>query len=179
MLALMIGSVKMAAANEDIFRQAALSMSKGPEKSREVERELISISKDAKIKAFGPIERAEVLRIFAFRKLEIGLMASALTTTAMLSVITKVDHKAMAQFIVDVYRIFNVDSPRRAAEVRDIVYTTVRETPVSPPSTRWPGRRSSRPTRSRWAVSFGPCRSGSDGVVCENHGGVVLGEAAV
>ena len=130
LFALMISSVKLAAEVEEIYADAARSID--PRQPAEVQKELEEVGKDELIKMLGPVNRAEVVRFFAFRKLPVPSMRYGLRAVEMLSTVTSVDHMAVAEFVVDVYKMFKSTPGPRYEQLLDRVYQIIRESPVSP-----------------------------------------------
>lgn len=130
LFALIISSMQLASKIEMILLNAAQSFD--TENTKEVEKQLQEISNDTSIKTLGPIKRAEVIRLFAFRNLPISLMKPALKSVEILSTITQVEHEAMALFVADVYKVFGDSSDEYYQAFLDKIYKTIRNTPVSP-----------------------------------------------
>ncbi len=126
----LISSVKLAAKTEEIYADAARSIN--PSQPTEVQKELTEIGKDRFVRMLGPIERAEVMRLFAFRKLSVPSMQYGLRAVEMLSTVTSVDHMTVADFVIDVYKIYEVTPGPSYEQLLDYIYNIIRETPVSP-----------------------------------------------
>jgi hypothetical protein len=73
-IALIISSIAIAAKVEDIYVQAAIFLSPDPGYSKETEKELRRIGEKSRRGMIGPEERAEVLRLLAFRRMPLGAM---------------------------------------------------------------------------------------------------------
>jgi hypothetical protein len=97
-LALMISSVRIASKQESIYRQASLALADDGMNSSLIEKQLQSIGKASMKIALGPVERAEVIRVFAFRRLSLTVMEAGLKAVAMLSIITEVNSLVVARF---------------------------------------------------------------------------------
>jgi hypothetical protein len=96
-ITLMIGSVRLAAEYESIYTDAATASSVEAREFRELS--------DSYSGHIGPVEKASVLRLLAYRGLAIGLMKTALRDTDMLATVTRLDVLVAAGFIGDLYRI--------------------------------------------------------------------------
>lgn len=129
-IALLISSIKIASQVESIYRQASLTMASSD--SFLIEKELKAIGEAADKVSLGPVERAEAIRIFAFRKLPISIMAAGLKSVGMLSVITGIDSKIVSNFIADVYRIFSADTTEQAQLILEVIHQTIRESAAPP-----------------------------------------------
>jgi hypothetical protein len=128
--ALFISSIKLAGRNQDIYLEAAQALD--PSRFELVQKQLQEIAKDKSIRLLGPIKRAEVIRLFAFRKLPIDSISRGLKAVDILSTITRVDHLSVASFIADVYKIFPSSSESRYQNLLDRIYQVIRESPASP-----------------------------------------------
>jgi hypothetical protein len=131
-IALLIASVKLAGKSESIYRQAAVALVEDFTKTRETEKVLRAIGEKREYGILGPIERAEVIRLFVFRKLPLDVMPTALRFVANLSVITRIEFLTVADFIADVYRIFEITTPGHVEVVIDLVYNAIRRTAAPP-----------------------------------------------
>lgn len=127
---ILISSVRLAADVEETYTDAALAID--ADHSQQLMKELRSIEKKAKTEMLGPTERAEVIRLFAFRKLPIPSMQYGLQAVEMLSTITKVDHESVASFVVDIYKVFESEPGPLYKTLLDQVYENIREARVSP-----------------------------------------------
>jgi len=126
----LISSVKLAAEKEEIYADAARSIDPG--RSGEVRKQLEQVGEDKFIRMLGPIKRAEVIRLFAFRKIPLASMQYGLRAVETLSTVTRVDHEIVAEFVVDVYKMFRSTPGPRYQNLLDRTYEIIRDTPVSP-----------------------------------------------
>jgi len=130
--AILIASVKLAAQVEDIYRQASLHLSEAVEGHTALEKQLREIGASKSLKMLGPIERAEVIRVLAFRRMPVDLIEPCLHAVETLSVITKCDIKSIAIFLADFFLSFSPDNTGEAQRFVDILYGVVKDAPVSP-----------------------------------------------
>ena len=86
---LLISSLKLASRSESLYRQAAIATCDRNFEVKAMEKLLQEIGKDRSIEGLGPIEKAETLLIFAYRKLPIESQSNALKAVSILSVIMK------------------------------------------------------------------------------------------
>lgn len=132
LIAIMVSSVRIAAAVEDIYRQASLSIAGGSEAYKEIEKELKKIGDEVVTGTIGPVERAEIIRLLCFKKLPLNVISHALKAVGTISVITKVDIKTVAMFIADLYKVLETSEETDYNKVLDWIYILIRETPVPP-----------------------------------------------
>ncbi len=128
--ALVISSINLSAKYQSIYLDAASAMES--KYIKKTAKELEEIANQRKTKYLGPIPCAEVIRIFAFRKLTVRSMKHGVDAVETLSIIAKADHKLIATFIADLYRIFEPDQEKRYVKLVDEIYTTMHKSPVSP-----------------------------------------------
>ena len=130
--ALLISSVKLAAKSEDIYRMTSLRLADPDEDHGPIEKRLREIGSSTDLKMLGPIERAEVIRVLAFRKLPIDLLGPSLGAVEILSVITKCDTKTVAIFLADFLLSFTPKSDVDADRLVDMLCQVIRDVPVPP-----------------------------------------------
>jgi hypothetical protein len=130
LVSLVIASVKLAATKEEILVDAANTVD--PDRREEVQASLEDITDDDFVRMLGPIERASVIRLFAFRKLDIESMRYALRAVELLSTVTNVDYEIVAEFVVDIYKVFGSTPGPRYQRLLDRVHHTIRDSAVSP-----------------------------------------------
>lgn len=130
LLVLIIGSVKLAARMEEVISDAAYFAFGSRAKPHQAE--LKAITEDKGVTMLGPIEKAEVLRVFAFRKIPIQNMPSGLRATEVLSIVTGADHESMAHFVADIEKMFGAAASDRYARFLARVPDVIRDSPVSP-----------------------------------------------
>ena len=132
LFALLIASIKLAARNEEIYRQAAIKLVGSGSQLKPTEKRLKEIGAKTDLSMLDPVERAEVIRTFAFRNLPIDLFSSGLTATEILSVITKCEIHAVAVFVADFFQSFQPQDDSAARRITDKLYNSIRSTPVPP-----------------------------------------------
>jgi hypothetical protein len=131
LVALMIASVRLAAKTESLYRQAALAIvAEGDHEP--AEKALRAIGERTPMGMLGPVERAEVLRIFALRQLPIEVMEVTLKATETLATATTVDAKAVAVFFADVYHAIGRRANTQFLPTVDFIYATIKASPAPP-----------------------------------------------
>lgn len=127
---LIVSSVNIAAKSEQTYMDAAISIA--PLHAKEVAAQLTAIAKSHPITSLSPIKRAEVIRLFVFRKLPVSDIKFALDAVEKLAAITRIDHLDLANFVADLYRMFNPTQELEYAAVIEKVYGIIRLSPVPP-----------------------------------------------
>jgi hypothetical protein len=126
---LLIWSLRIFATNESLYREAALYVNVSH--YNEVENRLIKISKSVPDKLLGPIERADAIKIMAFRKIPIESMQNMLQIIQTFVGITRLDVKAITLFLVDLTRVLDIElGPNLKIEI-DNIFELYRDAPVS------------------------------------------------
>jgi hypothetical protein len=131
-VALIISSIKIASNVESIYREASLNMADSTLDSLGIEQRLKAIGDSSNKISLGPVERAEVIRIFAFRKLPIAVMEGGLKSVGMLSIITGIESKPIANFFADVYRIFGASTTAEGEMILEVIHQTIRQCAAPP-----------------------------------------------
>jgi len=126
---LLIGSIRIAATNESLYREAALYVSVSNYK--EVEKQLVKISKSIPDKLLGPVERADAIKIMAFRKIPTESMQYMLAIIQTFVGITRLDAKTITQFLVDLTRVLNLEIGPNLRKKIDDIFELYRDAPVS------------------------------------------------
>lgn len=126
---LLFVSVKHAADEEAIYRHAAQAI--GAEDSEGIERQLRAIARDCDLPILGPIERAETLRLFAYRRVPIEAMGANLTSVGIISAISRIEHQTVASYVVDVWRMFESRHSMGEEALRDKAFLAMRDSGVS------------------------------------------------
>lgn len=132
LIAFLIYGVNSAANNEAIIREAAVALDMKNVASRE--QELQKVVDSVKESQLGPLERADVVRIFSYRKLPISVMPHGLKAVSTLYTISRGDYKTIALFVLDIYQMFSPQDEDEKVYTRllDRVYNVIRQTPASP-----------------------------------------------
>ena len=130
--AMFISSFKLAAKSEAIFRHAAVIMADEGGDVSVVESKLKEIGKSSSDAGLGPIEKAEAIRLFAYRKLPIEVIPHALSMTVILSVAAQANYMKVAVFVADIVSLFGMNEPPSYTGAMDIMYNTIKKSPVQP-----------------------------------------------
>ncbi|HNY34854.1 MAG TPA: hypothetical protein PKK68_09385 [Methanothrix soehngenii] len=126
---LLIGCIRISAANESLYREAALYVSVSSYK--EIEKQLIIISKSVPDKLLGPVEKADAIKIMAFRKIPIESMQYMLEVIQIFVGITRLDVKTISLFLVDLTRVLHIDPGPNLKTTIDNIFELYRDAPVS------------------------------------------------
>ena len=128
----MIAALKISSKVEDIYRQAAISYKSNKQSVDEIEKNFRSIANDRQYKLTGPVERAEIIRILAFRQLPIDLFSPCLIGVERLHIITDVEIRSVTTFVADFFSIFNISSTNQGDIILNLLYEAVKNSQVPP-----------------------------------------------
>ena len=103
---ILTSSIKLAADNESLYRDSALYIDVS--RSKEIEKQLSEISKSIPNNGLGPKEKADAIRIMAYRKIPIDAMKYMLEAIQKLVIITGLKSKVITPYIIDLTRVLNL-----------------------------------------------------------------------
>jgi hypothetical protein len=126
---LLVRSIAIATQSEKLFFHAVAACESylGDHGAETLKR----ISEGLSYSGLGPIEKAEVLREFAFRKMPADRIPGALEACGQFSTLWEIDHRKAAVFVADIFRMFP-DGSDTGASLKDQTYVLVRDSLVSP-----------------------------------------------
>lgn len=133
LLSLLISSLRLAAINQEIVRQAAVFIGSPRSDISEYERKIQSAMKESQTPHFKPIERAELARFFIFRKFSIDLLPKLIKATDKMSSVSKVDTLTVASCVADVaLSIENSEIALTTNLICDPIFLAIRGTRATP-----------------------------------------------
>lgn len=128
-----ITSVRIASNLESIFLDASISLPNPSYTDKQIQRQLEGISNNLKDSILMPEERAEIIRLFCFKKVEIDKMSIALKWVNVYYAITKIPYLDIASFVTEVIKnTFLFDAGVDIDDVFDYIYLGMRDSPASP-----------------------------------------------
>jgi predicted membrane protein len=122
-------SIRLAAKNESLYLQAAIYID--VTKSKEIESKLRKLADGMPTRTLGPIDKADAIRIMAFRKIPIESMKYMLGTVEIISGITNLDAKSVTLFLIDLSNAFNIDIGPNFQKEIDKIFNFYRDAPIS------------------------------------------------
>lgn len=126
---LLIGSIKLAAKSESIYLDAAIYIDVN--RAKEISKQLKKISDSIPTKRLGPIDKAEAIRIMAFRKISIDSMNYMLKMIEIISAMADMDAKFATLFLISLSRIFDIAPGPSFESKMDEIVNFYRESPIS------------------------------------------------
>ncbi|HWM91940.1 MAG TPA: hypothetical protein VN493_14335 [Thermoanaerobaculia bacterium] len=144
-IALLASSIKVASQLETIYIGAATAVAghSDSEAIKAAERQLRQISDSYKGYLLGGKEKAQAIRVFAFRRLPLETFGSALGAVDILSTALQLDAIAIANLVCDITKAFEASKAVDVPESLGSFITTLQNTAV-PPSDFIAGFESSR-----------------------------------
>lgn len=128
-----IMAVRLASNIESIFLEASFSLNNTSYTDKQLKKQLEDISNNLKDSILMPEERAEIIRLFCFRKIDIDKMPIALKWVNVYYSITKINYLDIASFATEVIKNTSLfDIGASIDDVFDYIYAGMRDTPVSP-----------------------------------------------
>lgn len=126
-------SIKLASESQSIYLEASFAL-KGTELSdKECEKALCSIADKLKDSIIGPIEKAEVIRVFAYKKIAIEDMTTGLKWVNIFFALTRIPYLVLADFVAVVIKNTSIISEHITCDnIFDYIYTGMRNAPVAP-----------------------------------------------
>lgn len=129
LIAVLIWSLKLAAKDQVLYREAAISIDLS--QSDAIEKQLRSIARSVPSGTLGPIERANAIRIMAFRKIPIDSMKYMLELVQILTTLSNLDVKPVTLFLIDLSKTLDLKiGPGYVSQI-DEVLDIYRGLPVS------------------------------------------------
>lgn len=125
-LAIIVESVKVAMKTEEIYRRAAVLLA--PEDHIAMESALRKIGRHNPDGYLGPIERAETILHFSFRRVPFPTMPKLLDLVGKISTVTGLTPRETAKFIADLFKALENEDPMHLLAIWDFF----REVPVPP-----------------------------------------------
>lgn len=133
LMVFLIGSIKLAARQEDILKSTAIALSESSNSDIDaLEKELNTLVKLSESKMLSPIQRAEVIQLLVFRKAPKKMLPQLLNSVEILFTITKVDINLITTSLVDIFKMAKIESEQESTVLLDRLWIIIKETPVPP-----------------------------------------------
>lgn len=129
--ALLISSVRLAASAQQIYMEGASLIASDPSQIQSQYEALRAVGAKTQFGQFGPIQRAEIIRFFCFRRIPVGLMGQLLGATRTVSLASGIDPIRIAGLLADFARLYSQD-PASSMALVDVMDAMLKRNPVSP-----------------------------------------------
>jgi len=133
--ALLISSVRVFSEVETIYLQGSFAIGDPSDATsiKQAERVLRAIGDKFRDKSgLNPVERAQILRMFAFRRVPLTVMASGLSAVDTLSMATYTEPLLVAKFVADVTKAIEGTQADHLAESLTLLVSTIRDCAAAP-----------------------------------------------
>ena len=126
-------SIRLSSTIQSIYMEATFAIKHSQLSDKECERQLQAISDDLKNCIIGPVERAEIIRVFAYRKIPISDMKMGLKWVNILFSLTRIPYLILADFVAVVIKNASILSQRITGDmIFEHIYSGMRNAPVTP-----------------------------------------------
>jgi hypothetical protein len=125
---MLFNSVRLAATEESIYTEA----SNAQREAENLQINLQEIGRRRSRGTLGPIEKAEVIRLFAYKGMPGRSIPRGLDMVEVYSTILRQDHTTVASFVVDLARIHGDRFSTEHEQVRDEVYRYFKQSYSTP-----------------------------------------------
>ena len=126
-------SIKLSSQSETIYLEATFALKSNELSDKDCEKKLRAIANSLQNSIIGPIEKAEIIRTFAFKKLSLDDMPVALKWVNMFFALTRIHYLDLADFVIIVIKRtkfaqnhFSID------KIFDYIYDGMRSASASP-----------------------------------------------
>lgn len=128
-----ITSIRSISNIESILLEASMLLYNAEFTDEQIMRQLEEISNSLKDCVLMPEQRATIIRLFCFRKIEIDRISIALKWVNIYYSITKIPYLEIASFVTEVIKNTSVlNSGATIDDIFDYIYVGMRDTPASP-----------------------------------------------
>lgn len=126
-------SIRLSSLIETIFMEASFAIKNPNLSEKECEKQLQAISNEMKDPIIGPVERAEIIRVFAYRKISLSDMKIGLKWTNIFFSLTRIPYLTIADFVAVVIKNASILSQRITGDmIFEHIYSGMRKAPVAP-----------------------------------------------
>lgn len=126
-------SIRLSSTIQSIYMEATFAIKHSQLSDKECERQLQAISDDLKNCIIGPVERAEIIRVFAYRKIPISDMKMGLKWVNILFSLTRIPYLILADFVAVVIKNASILNQRITGDmIFEHIYSGMRNAPVTP-----------------------------------------------
>jgi len=128
-----ITSIRSISNIESILLEASMLLHNAEFTDEQIMRQLEEISNGLKNCVLMPEQRATIIRLFCFRKIEIDRISIALKWVNIYYSITKIPYLEIASFVTEVIKNTSVlNAGATIDDIFDYIYVGMRDTPASP-----------------------------------------------
>ncbi len=126
-------SIRLGSTTQSIYMEAAFAIKHPQLSDKECEKQLQAISNALKECIMGPVERAETIRVFAYRKISLNDMEIGLKWVNIFFSLTRIPYLTLADFVAVVIKNASILNQRITGDmIFEHIYSGIRSAPVTP-----------------------------------------------
>ena len=126
-------SIKLSSTIQSIYMEATFAIKLPQLSNKECEKQLQVISNDLKDSIIGPVERAETIRVFAYKKISLDDMKIGLKWVNIFFSLTRIPYLTLADFVAVVIKNASIINKKITADkIFEHIYSGMRNAPVTP-----------------------------------------------
>lgn len=126
-------SIRLSSDIQSIYMEATFAIKHPQLSDKECEKQLQAISDDLKDCIMGPVEKAETIRVFAYRKISLSDMKMGLKWVNIFFSLTRIPYLTLADFVAVVIKNASILNQRITGDmIFEHIYSGMRNAPVTP-----------------------------------------------
>ncbi len=126
-------SIRLSSTIQSIYMEATFAIRDPQLSDKECEKQLQAISNDVKDCIMGPVERAETIRLFAYRKISLPDMRIGMKWVNIYFALTRISYLTLADFVAVVIKNASILNQRITGDmIFEHIYFGMRTAPVTP-----------------------------------------------
>ncbi len=126
-------SIRLSSAIQSIYMEATFAIKHPQLSDKECEKQLQAISDSLKDCIMGPVEKAETIRVFAYRKISLPDMKMGLKWVNIFFSLTRISYLTLADFVAVVIKNASILNQRITGDmIFEHIYSGMRNAPVTP-----------------------------------------------
>lgn len=126
-------SIRLSSTIQSIYMEATFAIKNLQLSDKECEKQLQAISYNLKDSIMGPVEKAETLRVFAYRKISLSDMKIGIKWVNIYFSLTRISYLTLADFVAVVIKNASIINQTITGDmVFEHIYSGMRNAPVTP-----------------------------------------------
>jgi len=133
LIVLLSSSIRISSKIETIYMEAAFALGTTSNNDKKCVKELQKISDDLKDSVLGPIEKAEIIRQFCFRKMQLDIMPIGLKWVNIFWSLTRIDYLTLSDFVCIVLKNASILSSSTTVDnLFEFIYDGMKKSTATP-----------------------------------------------
>ncbi len=125
-------SIKLSSTVQSIYMEASFASKHLNLSEKECEKQFQKISNSVEGCIIGPVEIAEIIRLFAFRKISLSDMKTGLKWVNILFSLTRIPCLILANFVAAIIKNASILNQITSDSIFEYIYSGMRNSPVTP-----------------------------------------------